>query len=111
VLHFIRPIHALVAAAEEVARGRYAKVATSTADEMGYLGDVFNKMVDALAEKDQRLMDHIERQAIQTEKLASLGRLAAGIAHEINNPLTGVLVYARRCSRSSRGRSTARTSR
>lgn len=93
VLIINRPIKALVAAAEEVARGRYAKVELQTADEMGYLGEVFNKMVDALAEKDRRLMDHMERQAVQTEKLASLGRLASGIAHEINNPLTGVLVY------------------
>ena len=36
----------------------------------------------------------LERQLLRSEKLASLGKLAAGIAHEINQPLTGVLTFA-----------------
>lgn len=44
-----------------------------------------------LIEKQQLRYDHL---ALQTEKLSSLGRMAAGIAHEINNPLAGILLYS-----------------
>jgi two-component system NtrC family sensor kinase len=50
-------------------------------------------MLSALRERSQRLMADNERQMLQSEKQASVGRLAAGIAHEINNPLTGVLTF------------------
>jgi two-component system NtrC family sensor kinase len=43
---------------------------------------------------DQRERKALERQLLRSEKLASLGKLAAGIAHEINQPLTGVLTFA-----------------
>ena len=43
---------------------------------------------------DQRERRALERQLLRSEKLASLGKLAAGIAHEINQPLTGVLTFA-----------------
>jgi len=54
--------------------------------ELGLLAKAFNKMIQQISETQLQLA--------QADKLASVGRLAAGIAHEINNPLTGVLTYA-----------------
>ena len=44
--------------------------------------------------RDITLKKHLEEQLARTEKLAALGQLAAGLAHEINNPLGGILVYS-----------------
>ncbi len=55
-------------------------------DELGRLFQVYDQMRRELSDKDS-----IERQMMKSERLASLGRLTAGIAHEINNPLGGLL--------------------
>jgi two-component system, NtrC family, sensor kinase len=55
-------------------------------DELGRLFEVYDQMLLELAEKKE-----FERQMIKSERMASLGRLTAGIAHEINNPLAGLL--------------------
>lgn len=80
------PVEDLLTATRHVAGGDLDYViAEGREDELGMLARSFNRMTRKLSEARQQLF--------QSEKLASLGRLAAGIAHEINNPLTGVLTY------------------
>ncbi len=57
------------------------------------LGEAFNNMM-AMLEQQVEEQRQLQEQLLQSTKLASLGELAANIAHEINNPLTGVLSYA-----------------
>jgi two-component system NtrC family sensor kinase len=95
VKSIITPINSLVAASKEIAQGNYCReIFPNSHDELGYLCVTFNRMIDAISERDQKLKEQTEMQIVQSEKLASLGRLASGIAHEINNPLTGVLSYS-----------------
>jgi len=82
-----KPVEQLVNATKIVAGGDLEyKIKKFKNDELGHLGQSFNDMTSKLVTA--------QRQLYQSDKLASLGRLTAGIAHEINNPLTGVLSYS-----------------
>ncbi len=83
----VRPVAALVEGTRRVMEGDLGVVIpVSGRHELGKLAKAFNDMTRNLADT--------QRQLAQADKLASVGRLAAGVAHEINNPLTGVLSYA-----------------
>jgi len=63
-------------------------------DEMGDLARSFNDMTKRLATSDRELREAQEH-LLRAEKLAAVGRMAATVAHEINNPLAGVYTYIR----------------
>jgi signal transduction histidine kinase len=91
-----RPVAELAAGVRRVAGGNLdAPIALVTADELGWLAGQFNAMTLALKEHQGRL--------VQSEKLAGIGRLAAGLAHEINNPLGVILGYVKLLRRKSAG--------
>ncbi len=83
----VRPVAALAQGTRRVADGDLTTtIPVTSSHELGDLARAFNTMTRRLAEA--------QRQLTQADKLASIGRLAAGVAHEINSPLTGVLSYA-----------------
>jgi len=91
----LRPIDRIVAMCRKVIAGDLAaRVGIRPPGEMGVLCRAIDHMADAIADREEQLKLATQQQIGQSEKLASIGRLAAGIAHEINNPLTGVLTFA-----------------
>ncbi len=67
------------------------RVAADDRDELGRLGKSFNAMVARLADARRQLENRYAEEIRRAENLASLGQMAAGIAHEINNPIAGML--------------------
>jgi len=82
-----RPIADLVQATGRLAQGDMSvRVPAGGRGELAQLADAFNRMVERLHDTQQRLL--------HKEKLASMGQLAAGVAHEINNPLGTVQLFS-----------------
>ncbi len=103
----VRPIEAIARATRRLARGDFGStLSLRPNNEIGLLADDFNAMVRQLQSHRQRLESQVEalrraneelaeaqRSLIRSEKLATVGRLAAGVAHEIGNPLSAVIGY------------------
>lgn len=106
-----KPVRQLVLGTNRVARGDlHHVIPIDSDDEMGHLARSFNQMTESLQRANEEIHEWIRTlehkvedrtkelkdaqfQLLHTEKLAAVGKIAATVAHEINNPLTGVFTY------------------
>ena len=89
------PIKQLVNASREIAQGNLnPNVEVTSQDELGELAIAFNTMSSRLIEREQKLKDFTKSKIMESEKLAIVGQLAANVAHELNNPLVGIITYS-----------------
>ena len=114
LFHFIeRPVKELVLGTKRISEGDLDHfIDVTTGDEMGHLAASFNQMTLDLQNAQKQIQEGIrnleqkveertrelkatQSQLLHSEKLAAVGALAATVAHEINNPLTGVYTYIR----------------
>lgn len=108
-----RPVRQLTKGTEEIIRGNLAhRIPIRSRDELGVLAESFNEMTEELQRARNEIVEwtrtleervdqktnelqRAQRNMIHVEKMASLGQLASTVAHELNNPLEGVLTYAK----------------
>jgi two-component system NtrC family sensor kinase len=108
-----RPVQKLVRGMEMVSGGNLShRIERMSRDEFGLLAKTFNKMSEDLERARIELtewsntlekkvkektadLEHAHRQLVKVEKMASLGNLASSVAHELNNPLEGILTFAK----------------
>lgn len=101
-----RPVKELIDGTHRVAGGDLEyRLPVRSEDELGDLARSFNRMtaevggvqakIEAEVRRKTAELERVHRTLLTSEKMASIGKLAATVAHEINNPLFGILTYAR----------------
>jgi len=109
------PLNAIIMASEAVSRGDISKrleIKPNQLNDINMVSSAFNEMLDNLASASNELqnwsqqleykvqkkseeLSEIQNELIHVERIASLGKLSSSVAHEINNPLSGVLTYTK----------------
>ncbi len=110
-----KPLTNILLASEAVSRGDKStrlEIRPNLLDDMRVVSEAFNNMLDSLAAANKELenwshqleykvqkkseeLSEIQNELIHVERIASLGKLSSSVAHEINNPLSGVLTYTK----------------
>jgi two-component system NtrC family sensor kinase len=113
------PLNSLIVASEEVSKGNNSiriKITPDLLDDMTKVSTAFNNMLDNIETATQELqnwsqqleykvqkkteeLSEAQNELIHVERIASLGKLSSSVAHEINNPLSGILVYSKLISK------------
>lgn len=90
----VSPLETLVAGARAVANGNFNhRIDLESKDEVAELGDAFNLMTSNFQTIQANLNDQVQqrtKEVVRSEQMASVGFLAAGVAHEINNPMLSI---------------------
>ena len=112
-----KPVNQLLKGTLKVAEGDLDfSIPMNSSDEIGILARSFNQMTGRLKEAHTEIQNWVhtletrvaertselqeaQKKLFQSEKLASLGRVAASVAHEINNPVSGILSYSKYCEK------------
>jgi len=109
------PLHSIIAASEAVSAGEVntrLAIGPHLLDDMKKVSQAFNNMLDNLdraatelenwskqleykVQKKSEELSEVQNELINVERIASLGKLSASVAHEINNPLSGILIYTK----------------
>lgn len=110
-----KPLNAIVVASEDVARGDKTtrlEIKPNQLDDIRMVSRAFNDMLDSLqaattelnnwsqqleykVQKKSEELGEVQKELINIERIASLGKLSLSVAHEINNPLSGILIYTK----------------
>jgi two-component system NtrC family sensor kinase len=93
----MRPVNSLIRATEKIAAGGSPQPISLdyAPPEIEALGKAFNSMIAAIRARDQKLHRQTHEKLMRSDRLAMIGQLAAGVAHEINNPLGSILLFSR----------------